>query len=153
MPAGADNVTCPPSQNVVGPEGVRVAVAGVFTTTGIGAEVATQPVASVTSTVSVSVAEMITDCVVAPLDQSHDAPLFALRVTLPGPQKVVGPDGVMLAAGVETLTVNVVVAVGQLVTKTSTLMLSGSAVPASKVMLVPLVGEVMVPLLAITVQA
>src|SRR5687768_16912061 len=29
MPAGADNVTCPPSQNVVGPEGVMVAAAGV----------------------------------------------------------------------------------------------------------------------------
>src|SRR5687768_14879051 len=101
MPAGADNVTCPPSQNVVGPDGVMIAAGGLLTTTGTAAEVATQPVASVTSTVSVSVAEMTTDCVVAPLDQSHDAPLFALKVTLPPAQKVVGPDGVMLAAGVE----------------------------------------------------
>ena len=105
---------------MVGPDGVIVAFGGLLTVTTVAADVATQPAASVTSTVSVSVAEMITDCVVAPLDQSQDVPLFAFRVTLPPAQNVVGPDGVIVAVGVETFTVKTVVAVGQLVTNTST---------------------------------
>src|SRR5687768_7029310 len=121
--------------------------------TGTAAEVAVQPAASVTSTVRVSVAEITTDCVVAPFDQSHDAPLFAFRVTLSPAQNVVGPEGVMVAVGVETLTLKVLVTVGQLVTMTSTLRVSVLAVPASKVMISFVVDEVMVPLPAVMLQA
>ena len=39
------------------------------------------------------------DCVVAPVDQRYDAPLDAVRVTLPPAQNVVGPPAVMLTAG------------------------------------------------------
>src|SRR5688500_10587981 len=91
MPAFAVRVTLPPSKNVVEPVGVIVAAGAVLTVTTIGAEVAVQP-ASVTSTVSVSVAEITTDCVVAPFDQSQEVPYSAVRVTLPPVQKVVGPE-------------------------------------------------------------
>ena len=59
MPAGALRVTLPPSQNVVGPEAVTVAVGGVVTVTVVGADVALQPLPSVT----------VTDCEDAPFDQ------------------------------------------------------------------------------------
>ena len=39
----------------------------------------------------------VMDCVEAPLDQSHDVPLLAVSVTLPPLQKVVGPEGVIVA--------------------------------------------------------
>lgn len=39
------------------------------------------------------------DCVIAPLDQSQDAPELAVRVTVPPVQNVVGPDAVMVACG------------------------------------------------------
>lgn len=39
------------------------------------------------------------DCVVAPLDQSQEAPLLAVRITLPPAQNVVGPDAVTVAVG------------------------------------------------------
>jgi hypothetical protein len=45
------------------------------------------------------------DCVVAPVDQRYDAPLDAVKVTLPPAQNVVGPEAVMLAtAGGLTVT-------------------------------------------------
>lgn len=86
------------------------------------------------------------DWVVAPVDQSHDAPLFAVRMTLPPAQNVVGPEGVMVAVGVETLTVALFVAVGQLVTNTDTVSVIGSVVEALKVMMLLVVELVMVPL-------
>ena len=49
MPAVEVNVTLPPAQKVVGPEGVIVGVAGkAFTVTTVGAEVAVQPLLPVT---------------------------------------------------------------------------------------------------------
>jgi hypothetical protein len=39
------------------------------------------------------------DCVVSPVDQSHEAPADAVSVTLPPAQMLVGPDGVIAAAG------------------------------------------------------
>jgi hypothetical protein len=50
------------------------------------------------------------------------------------------------AVGVETLTLTLFIAVGQLVTKTATVSVTGSVEPASKVMVSPVVAEVMVPL-------
>ena len=51
-PPGAVSVTLPPAQNVVGPPGVIVGVAGFeLTVTVVGAEVALQPLPSVTVTV------------------------------------------------------------------------------------------------------
>lgn len=55
-------------------------------------------------------AELTTsDCVVAPLDQSHKAPADAVSVTEPPSQKVVGPEGAIVAAG-SGLTVTAVAA-------------------------------------------
>ena len=87
------------------------------------------------------------------MDQSQDAPLLAFSVTLPPLQNVVGPEGVMVAVGVDTFTLNVLVTVGQLVTKTETLSVSDVAVPASKVMMLPVVEDVMVPLPLVMLQA
>ena len=47
--------------------------------------------------------------VVAPLDHEYDAPLFAVSVTEPPEQNVVGPHGVMVAASAE-LTITLVAA-------------------------------------------
>jgi hypothetical protein len=44
--------------------------------------------------------------VVAPVDHRYDVPPLAVRVRLPPVQKVVGPDGVMVAVG-SALTVTV----------------------------------------------
>jgi hypothetical protein len=49
-PALAVSVTEPPVQNVVGPEGVIVAVGAAFTVTVVADEVALQPFAFVTAT-------------------------------------------------------------------------------------------------------
>lgn len=146
MPAGAVSVTLPPSQNVVAPLAAIVAVGPGLTVTVVGADVALQPAASVTVTVTVSVAAMTTDCVVAPFDQSHDAPLFASSVTLPPWQKVVAPFGVMVAVGLLTATFTLFVCVGQLVTKTDTDSVTGPVEPASNVIVSLVVEEVMVPL-------
>ena len=47
------------------------------------------------------------DCVVAPLDQSQEAPALAVNVTEPPSQNVVEPEGVIVDAG-NALTVTVV---------------------------------------------
>ena len=79
--------------------------AGVVTVTFVGAEVALQPAPSVTVTLYAPALLTVMLCVVAPVDQSHDAPALAVRVTLPPVQKDVGPDGVMVGvAGVRTFT-------------------------------------------------
>ncbi len=49
------------------------------------------------------------DCVVAPFDQSHDEPADAVSVTEPPVQNVVGPDAVIVAAGL-SLTITEVAA-------------------------------------------
>jgi hypothetical protein len=43
--------------------------------------------------------ETLMAAVVAPVDQRYDVPPEAVSVTLPPVQKVVGPDGVMVAVG------------------------------------------------------
>ena len=50
-PALAVSVTDPPAQNVVGPDGVTVAVGSAFTVTAVAALVALQPLPSVVVTV------------------------------------------------------------------------------------------------------
>ena len=51
IPAGADRMTLPPLQKLVGPDGVITADGGGFTVTVVGAEVTLQPAASSTVTV------------------------------------------------------------------------------------------------------
>jgi hypothetical protein len=144
-PALAVRVTLPPSQNVVGPDGVIVGIGVVTAVTLVTADVALQPAASVTVTLNVPVPLTLIDCVVSALDQRYDAPAFAVSVTLPPRQKVVGPDGVIVAVGVETLTVTLFDADGQDVTKTVTPKVTGSVVPASNVIVSDVVEEVIVP--------
>jgi hypothetical protein len=43
--------------------------------------------------------ETVIAAVVAPVDQRYDVPPEAVSVTLPPVQKVVGPEGVMVAVG------------------------------------------------------
>ena len=65
-PAGAVRVTLPPAQKVVGPLGVIVGVAGFeLTVVTVAAEVALQPLPSVTVTVKESAVEATIDCVVS----------------------------------------------------------------------------------------
>lgn len=80
------------------------------------------------------------------MDQSHDEPALAVRVTLPPLQKVVEPEGVIVAVGVETLTVALLLTVGHDVTKTSTLSVIGLVVLASKLTTLPVLEPTMVPL-------
>ena len=68
--AGAESTTEPPAQNVVGPLAVTVATGAAFMVTVNGAEVAEQPSALVTVTVSVDVEVTVIDCVKAPFDQA-----------------------------------------------------------------------------------
>jgi hypothetical protein len=48
------------------------------------------------------------DCVVAPVDQRYDAPLEAVRVTLPPVQNVVGPPAVIVGVAGTALTVTAI---------------------------------------------
>ncbi|HEX6639779.1 MAG TPA: hypothetical protein VF215_01635, partial [Thermoanaerobaculia bacterium] len=103
------SVTLPPLQNVVGPLGVIVGVAGGATTvTVVAAEVALQPLALKASTVKVPFALTVIDCVVAPFDQSHDAALLAVSVTLPPLQNDVGPSALIVGVAGAGFTVTVV---------------------------------------------
>ena len=71
-PEGAESVTEPPAQNVVGPEAVIEGVAGAaFTVTARGALVTLQPEAFVTATVYEPVVLTVIDCVVSPVDQRY----------------------------------------------------------------------------------
>src|SRR5215472_13234894 len=72
------------------------------TTTLAGAE---QPNASVTVTVYVLALLTVMDCVVSPVDQTQEAPAFAVSVKLPPTGITTGPGGVMLAIGVSTTNV------------------------------------------------
>jgi len=99
-PAGAVSVTEPPSQNVVGPPGVIVGVAGfTLTVTLVGALVALQPFAFVTVTLYEPLVVTLIDCVVAPVDHEYDAAAGAVSVTEPPAQNVVGPLGVIVEVG------------------------------------------------------
>ena len=67
---GAESVTLPPAQNVVAPLGVIVGVAGPgVTVTTVAADVALQPLPSVTVTVYEPEVVTTIDCVVAAFDQ------------------------------------------------------------------------------------
>src|SRR5688500_18558785 len=100
MPPFAVRVTLPPAQNVVGPEAVMLAVGAGLTPTFVGADVAVQPLASVTVTLNEPLFVTLIDCVFAPLDQEYVVmPAGAVSVTLPPAQNVVGPDGVMVVSG------------------------------------------------------
>ena len=62
-------MTLPPAQKVVAPLGVMAGVGGFgLTVTTVGAEVALQPLPSVTVTVYEPEVETRIDCVVAPVD-------------------------------------------------------------------------------------
>jgi archaellum component FlaF (FlaF/FlaG flagellin family) len=98
-PPDAVSVTLPPAQKVVGPPAVMPAVGIAFAVTTVGAEVALQPLASVTVTLTLPLELAMIDAVVAPVDQRYEAPLDAVSVTLPPAQKLVGPLAVMLAIG------------------------------------------------------
>jgi len=50
IPAGAESVTLPGAQKLVGPDGVITAAGGGFTVTVVGADVRLQPAASNTCT-------------------------------------------------------------------------------------------------------
>ena len=63
-------VTEPPAQNVVAPPAVIVATGAGFIVTINGAEVAEQPSALVTVTVTLALADNVMLCVIAPLDQA-----------------------------------------------------------------------------------
>src|SRR5687767_7249228 len=67
------------------------------TVTFVAAEVALQPLPSVTVTLKLPDVETVIDGEVAPVDQRYDEPALAVRVTLPPGQKLVGPDGVIVA--------------------------------------------------------
>jgi hypothetical protein len=140
------SVTLPPAQNVVAPLGVIVGVAGGgLTVTTVPLDVAVQPAASVVCTVTAVLVLTTIDCVVAPVDHTHDAALLAVSVTLPPAQNVVGPLGVIVAVGVDTLTFTLLLTVGQLVTNTETLSVIGSVVDASNEMTSFVLGPTIVP--------
>jgi hypothetical protein len=99
VPPEAVSVTLPPAQNVVGPDGVMVAVGSGLTVTVCDAGAEVQEFASVVVTVYVPDVDTAMAAVVAPVDQRYDVPPEAVSVTLPPAQNVVGPDGVMVAVG------------------------------------------------------
>ena len=83
-------VTVAPGQNVAGPLMVGVAGAA-FAVTTEGAEVALQPLTSVTVTVNEPAAETVIDCVVARLDQRFPVKEEEVSVIVAPGQKDVGP--------------------------------------------------------------
>jgi hypothetical protein len=106
LPALAVSVTDPPAQKVVAPDGVIVAVGNGFTVTVCTDEVFSHPLEFVTVTVKLPEFTTLIACVVAPLLHNHDVPALAVKVTDPPAQKVVAPDGVIVAVGnVFTVTV------------------------------------------------
>ena len=89
-----------PEQNVVAPDAVMLAVGVVLTVTTLLAVAVHPPVAAVTVTVYVPVALSEIAAVVAAVLHRYVPPPVAVRVTLPGEQKVVAPDAVIPAVGV-----------------------------------------------------
>src|SRR5258707_1171640 len=80
-----------------------------LTVTLVAAEVAEQPLASVTVTLYAPAALMAIACVVAPSDQRYALALDDVSVTEPPAQNVVGPPAVMVGDG-RGLTVTLVAA-------------------------------------------
>ena len=95
----ADRDTLPPSQNVVVPSGVIVAIGFVFTVTAVVEEVASQPFASVIVTEKLPLAFTKMDEVVSPLLHKYSEAAVADNVTSPPSQNVVDPSGVIVAIG------------------------------------------------------
>ena len=112
LPVGADEVkvTEPPAQNVVGPLGVMVGVAGnAFTVTTI-ALLANDihPLASPTWQVYVPEDVTLIFCVVSPPgDHKYDVEVGAESITEPPAQKVIGPPAVMVGVEGNGFTVTV----------------------------------------------
>lgn len=98
-PAEAVSTTLFPEQKVVGPPAVIFAAGTGFTVTVVGAEVPVHPPVCVTTTVYVPDVVTFIDCVVAPVLQVYVEPVFAVSVTLPPLQKVVGPLALIVAGG------------------------------------------------------
>ena len=92
-------MTEPPVQKVVGPPAVIVAAGRALTVTVVAADVAEQPLASVTVTLYAPAALTVMDWVVAPLDQRYALALDDVSVTEPPAQNVVGPPAVMVGDG------------------------------------------------------
>ena len=84
------NVIVLPAQNVAGPLMVGVAGTGFVVTTN-AADVAAQPLASVTVTLYEPPAETVIDCVVAPVDQRFPVAEEEVSVIVAPGQKDVGP--------------------------------------------------------------
>lgn len=99
LPALAVSVTDSLAQNVVGPPAVIVAVGNGFTVTLWPVDVFEQPFAFVTVTDRVDVLLTVMDCVVSPELHSHELPALAVSITDSSAQKVVAPEGVIVAAG------------------------------------------------------
>jgi hypothetical protein len=79
-----------PAQKALGPLMIGVGGRG-FAVTANGADVAEQPLASVTVTVYVPAAETTIDCVVSPLDQRFPVAADDVRVIVVPAQNVAGP--------------------------------------------------------------
>jgi archaellum component FlaF (FlaF/FlaG flagellin family) len=107
LPVVADEVRVMllPAQNADGPLIVGVAGAG-FAVTVNGADVAWQPLASVTDTVKVPAAETVIDCVVSPVDQRFPDVALEVSVMLFPVQNDDGPLIVGVAAADVAVTVN-----------------------------------------------
>ena len=86
---------------------VMLTAGALFTVTATGADVETQPFASVTVTPYEPLALTVIEGVVSPFgDQTYELPALAVRVTLPPVQNVVGPDvAIIAAAALFTVTV------------------------------------------------
>src|ERR1051325_6984418 len=115
------SVTEPPAQNVVGPLGMMVGVAGVgLTVTLVGADGALGQPKAVTTTGWLPGAVALYVLAVAPPigepSRYHWLPvaLLEVRVTEPPAQNVVGPPGVMVGVAGVGFTVTVVAADGAL---------------------------------------
>ena len=96
------NVMLLPAQKEAGPLIVGV-VAAALAVTANAAEVAEQPLASVTFTVNEPAVETVIDCVVAPVDQRLPVADEEVKVMLPPAQNEAGPLMVGVAgSGLET---------------------------------------------------
>lgn len=102
-------VTLCPWQKVVGPEAEIVGVEGSgFTVNTTGADSVVHPEPSVTETVYEPEVLTIIEGVVAPVDQTIPLVTSEVRVTEEPSQKVVGPEGVIIAATGPGVTVTVI---------------------------------------------
>jgi ACT domain-containing protein len=122
FPVRAEDVSVivEPVQNELGPVIVGVTGAGAAVTT-LAADVAVQPLASVTVTVYEPAAETVMDCVVAPVDQRFPDRAEDVRVIVEPAQKEDGPEIVgVTGAGFAVTTLAADVAVQPLASVTVT---------------------------------